>query len=298
MVSLADLLLAYIPYRLPTHLYSYVSEVTPLSTDKAVLSALATYLVTIFSIQAFMKSRQPLKLTTLFQIHNVILSSGSALLLALMLEEILPVVWNRGLYHAICAAEAWSPRMEFYYMVNYYFKYLELLDTVFLALKKKPLQFLHVFHHSATALLCYTQLNGKTSISWAVISLNLAVHVIMYYYYYATAGGARFWWKKYLTSMQIGQFIIDLVIVYFGTYERMAFKYFPGLPHISNCAGSERAAIFGCALLTSYLFLFINFYFQTYKKPANKKPTSNGIANGHANGKANGTANGASLKRD
>lgn len=29
--------------------------------------------------------------------------------------------------------------MEFYYMVNYYFKYLELLDTVFLALKKKTL---------------------------------------------------------------------------------------------------------------------------------------------------------------
>lgn len=29
--------------------------------------------------------------------------------------------------------------LEFYYMINYYFKYLELLDTVFLALKKKPL---------------------------------------------------------------------------------------------------------------------------------------------------------------
>lgn len=30
-------------------------------------------------------------------------------------------------------------RLEFYYMINYYFKYIELFDTVFLALKKKPL---------------------------------------------------------------------------------------------------------------------------------------------------------------
>lgn len=30
-------------------------------------------------------------------------------------------------------------RLEFYYMINYYFKYIELVDTVFLASKKKPL---------------------------------------------------------------------------------------------------------------------------------------------------------------
>jgi len=67
----------------------------------------------------------------------------------------------------------------------------------------------------------------------------------------------------------------------------MAFKYFPGLPHFSNCAGSETAAIFGCALLTSYLLLFINFYFQTYKKPhpVTKKSMSRGVLNGNANGK-------------
>ena len=32
-----------------------------------------------------------------------------------------------------------AQHLEFFYLVNYYFKYLELLDTVFLALKKKPL---------------------------------------------------------------------------------------------------------------------------------------------------------------
>jgi hypothetical protein len=74
----------------------------------------------------------------------------------------------------------------------------------------------------------------------------------------------------------------------------MAFKYLPHLPYLGNCAGSEKAAIFGCALLTSYLGLFINFYFQTYKKPTTTtKSTSNGVANGHGNGKANGIANGS-----
>ncbi len=109
MAPLADLLLANIPYRLPTHLYTYVVGATPLSTDKAVVSALVTYLVTIFSIQAFMKNRQPFKLTGLFQIHNVFLSSGSALLLALMLEEILPIWWKHGLHNALCAERSWTP---------------------------------------------------------------------------------------------------------------------------------------------------------------------------------------------
>jgi hypothetical protein len=54
---------------------------------------------------------------------------------------------------------------------------------------------------------------------------------------------------------------------------------------LGSCAGTEGAAIFGCALLTSYLGLFINFYIQTYKKPV-RKPVANGTANGVANGKA------------
>ncbi|KAF9459906.1 elongase of fatty acids ELO [Collybia nuda] len=285
MAPLADFLLAYVPISLPHYLTSYVEGETPLSTTPAVLATLVSYLAVIFGIQAVMKNQPPHKLTPLFQTHNVILCTGSLVLLLLMLEEILPIMWNNGLFNALCAEDSWTPRMEFYYMVNYYFKYLELLDTVFLAFKKKPLQFLHVFHHSATALLCYSQLNGKTSISWAVIVLNLAVHVVMYYYYYATAGGARIWWKKYLTSMQIVQFVIDIVLVYFGTYQHTAATYFmDSLPHVANCAGSESAALFGCALLTSYLGLFINFYLQTYKKPATlSKHTANGY-NGVANG--------------
>ena len=109
MVSLADFLLPKIPYRLPPHLYSYVKAQTPLSTDKSVLSALVAYLAVIFSIQAFQKNRPAQKLTILFQAHNVILSVGSALLLVLMLEEIVPIIWKHGLFYALCSEHSWTP---------------------------------------------------------------------------------------------------------------------------------------------------------------------------------------------
>jgi len=288
MAPFADFILTHVPLpSVPHYLTSYVPGETPLSTWTSVCAALVSYLAIIFGTREIMKSRPPQKLNALFRVHNVVLSAGSLILLVLMMEEVLPRMWRDGIFNAMCADSSWTPSLEFYYMINYYFKYLELLDTVFLALKKKPLAFLHVFHHSATAMLCFTQLNGKTSVSWVVISLNLTVHVIMYYYYYASAGGAKIWWKKYLTSMQIIQFVIDLFVVYFGTYSHFTHAYYPGLPRIGNCAGTESAAVFGCVLLTSYLGLFINFYIQTYKVPVKggKKPARvNGVANG--NGKA------------
>lgn len=283
MAPLADFILTHVPLpSVPHYLTSYIPGKTPLSTWTSVCTALVSYLAIVFGTRQIMTSHPPQKLNTLFRAHNATLSFGSLILLVLMMEEIIPIFWSEGIFSAMCAAPSWTPRLEFYYIINYYFKYLELLDTVFLAFKKKPLAFLHVFHHSATAMLCFTQLNGKTSVSWVVISLNLSVHVIMYYYYYATAGGAKIWWKKYLTSMQIIQFVIDLFVVYFGTYSHFVYAYYPSLPLLGNCAGAESSAIFGCALLTSYLGLFINFYIQTYKAPVRSgRKHVNGVANGN-----------------
>lgn len=40
---------------------------------------------------------------------------------------------------------------------------------------------------------------------------------------------------------------------------------------MGTCAGEEFAAISGCVIITSYLFLFIGFYIRVYAKNASKK---------------------------
>lgn len=44
------------------------------------------------------------------------------------------------------------------------------------------------------------------------------------------------------------------------------------MPNAGKCAGEEFAAFSGIGILSSYLVLFISFYFATYKKDG-KRPT-------------------------
>ncbi|KAI9470029.1 MAG: GNS1/SUR4 family-domain-containing protein [Benjaminiella poitrasii] len=246
--------------------FQFIEGVTPLSTLNEVIIGCITYFTIIFGGQYLLKNASPVKCKFVFQLHNVFLTVVSFVLLVLLVEQLAPKLITKGLYYTICSEEAYTQELELLYYLNYLVKYYELLDTVFLVIKKKKLEFLHYFHHSMTMALCYTQLVGKTTVSWVPIVLNLTVHVLMYYYYFRTSSGAKIWWKQYLTTMQIIQFVIDLVVIYSCTYSYYAYTYTNFLPNFGDCNGTESAAAFGCAILTSYLFLFINFYRITYNK--------------------------------
>ncbi|KAI9783395.1 MAG: hypothetical protein M1839_003930 [Geoglossum umbratile] len=294
--------------------FRFVQGQTPMSTFPATVAMIVSYYAVVLGGRELMRDRKPMKLNALFQIHNVYLTVISGTLLALFMEQLIPTVWRHGTFYAICHRDGgWTKELVILYYLNYLTKYLELIDTVFLVLKKKPL---------TTALLCYTQLIGLTSVSWVPITLNLLVHVVMYWYYFLSSRGIRVWWKEWITRLQIAQFIIDLGFVYFASYTYFVSTYWPWLPSAGRCAGEEFAAFSGMGILSSYLLLFISFYLATYKKSGKgRKPvatqaakalgngngysngvlkangtangTANGHANGHTNGYANGTANGA-----
>lgn len=266
--------------------FKWVPGEVPLSTLEPVLGLIATYYIVIFGGNYIFKrfNITPFVLNGPFQVHNVILTTSSLTLLVLMVEQIFPMIYYHGIYYAICDTSAWTQELEVLYYFNYIFKFIEFIDTVFLVVKQKRLTFLHTYHHGATALLCYTQLMGETSISWVPITLNLWVHVVMYFYYFLAARGIRVWWKEWVTRFQILQFILDLGFVYFATYNKIVDEFLGGsLPYCGSCAGSMGAAYAGCAILSSYLVLFISFYIEVYKKKTTTrakrvKSVSGGVA--------------------
>ncbi|KAK3327371.1 GNS1/SUR4 family-domain-containing protein [Cercophora scortea] len=250
----------------PATEFEFTPPGTPLSTLNSSVMFVTLFYAMIISGTEWMRHRKPFKLQALFLVHNLFLSLLSAFLLALFAEQLMPILRAEGTLHAICDRRGgWTQPLVVLYYLNYLTKYLELLDNVFLILKKKPLKFLHYCHHGATALLCYTQLAGSTPVSWVPITLNLAVHIVMYaYYFLAAATARRVTWKAWVTRLQIAQFVVDLGFVYFTAWNCFASRRWPWLPHASNCPGDEAAAVAGVGILTAYLVLFVSFYYSTY----------------------------------
>ncbi|KAI8817655.1 fatty acid elongase [Fimicolochytrium jonesii] len=217
---------------------------------------------------------KPISIKPIFFLHNAFLSIASLVVLVLFLEILIPNIYNHGLLWAICDQASYSHRIEYLYYINYLIKYYEFIDTIFLVLKKKKLEFLHVYHHSMTMALCFFELEGKTSVSWVPVVLNLFVHVIMYYYYARTAVSSKpVWWKKYLTTLQIVQFVIDLAAIYLATYIYLSSTHLAHiLPNfnLGTCSGTPLAAGIGCAILSSYLLLFVQFFIKTYNRVGKK----------------------------
>ncbi|XP_076837496.1 elongation of very long chain fatty acids protein 1a [Brachyhypopomus gauderio] len=230
----------------------------------------------------YMANRKPYNLKTAMVIYNFCMVASNAYIV----YEFLMSGWGTT-YTWRCdpADRSNSPRalrMIRASWLFYFSKYIELLDTAFFVLRKKYSQvtFLHIFHHSFMPWswwwgITLTPEGGMGSFHAMV---NAMVHVIMYTYYCLSAAGPRFqkylWWKKYMTAIQLIQFIV--VSVHISQY------YF-----MEKCDYQVPLFIHLIWIYGMFFFvLFSNFWIQAYVKgkrlpaAAEDKPKQNGFVNG------------------
>eukprot|EP00041_Stephanoeca_diplocostata_P023039 m.559588 g.559588 ORF g.559588 m.559588 type:complete len:264 (+) comp22206_c0_seq2:119-910(+) len=146
--------------------------------------------------------------------------------------------------------------------IFYLSKYYEFIDTVFLALRQKPVILLHQWHHCVMPFLCWSWFSFPWfDGAWWCCFVNSFIHTIMYSYYLASTLGIRVWFKKYITSLQIIQFMTGLV--YSAAYLWQE--------HTHGCAGNPMGCYISNLVNISFLVMFYQFFKKSYEKKSDKK---------------------------
>lgn len=143
-------------------------------------------------------------------------------------------------------------------------KLLELVDTIFVVLRKKPLIFLHWYHH-ATVLLCSWFGHVTFTPALYFMAINYSIHGVMYmYFFFMAVTKVPPWFNPmWLTAAQISQMFVGIFVIVMSCY----YKYFEG----NGCAIDGRMIVAICLMYSTYLVLFVKFFLQRYAGQKKRK---------------------------
>lgn len=265
--------------------WKYEYGVTPLSSLEAPFYGILIYLTVIFGLNGILRllNSPPRRAEYALALHNFILLIWSAAMAYGLIKGVIVDAMNHGFMSTCCReTQGTLGTIWFWCYIFYVSKYYELVDTVFLVLRRKPLDFLHIFHHSAVMPLFGVLLQVDATTFWVAAILNSSVHVIMYYYFMYGAlpqdSILRSFlpsinqFKIYITRIQIVQFWIDIfgiaaIVLGFPMCRARVVKLFWTDPF-----GFTKLC--GIVLVPSMLIILFNrFYKKTYdaKAAANDK---------------------------
>ncbi|KAJ1849090.1 hypothetical protein LPJ70_000669 [Coemansia sp. RSA 2708] len=204
-------------------------------------------------------------MTAFVVLHNLALAAFSYWCATNYTAAFSQTVGEEGLRCAYCDNKhtIWNNMFKFNYLF-YLSKYYELIDTALTPYVYYPVgrkaTFLQTYHHAGAITTmwvgCYF---GSPQLIFYVIE-NSIVHTLMYSYFALTAMGYSPPGKKYLTHLQIFQFLIGLVFI-------ALYITIPGC-----LTPLQRNLLF---VMLSYLipliYLFVDFSIKTYGKKAKVK---------------------------
>ena len=230
--------------------------------------AIALYLTFVFIGPQMMESRPAAKVKTLLIVWNAFLSVFSICGFINTMPHMLHAISEHGIKFTLCTpADTWYNygHVGFWVMLFILSKFPEMIDTCFLVIEKKPVIFLHWFHHATVAMYCWHSYMNNISAGLHYSTMNYTVHSIMYTYYFLMCTPLRRFVRPIaplITGLQIMQ-------MFFGILLSAAQWY---MTTDDTCYINKSNLLFSSAIYLSYFLLFIKFYVDIYikKRPKTK----------------------------
>lgn len=223
------------------------------------------YVIAIYAGRKLMRHRSAFDLCRPLAYWNFAVALFSLIGTLRMTPEFVHVAWNYGFRYSICTSGYTQLRVTGFWATMFTLsKGVELVDTAFIVLRKRPLLFLHWYHHVTVMLLTWYGYKDHTAPARWFIFMNYIVHTIMYAYYGMRAIGWRTpkWVSASVTTLQITQMLIGCYIA-FDIYNAKATGEF--------CQQTETHLRFTIIVYFSYLVLFVQFFYDAYLKSGKKK---------------------------
>ncbi|RWS07424.1 elongation of very long chain fatty acids protein-like isoform X2 [Dinothrombium tinctorium] len=226
------------------------------------VSLLYWYFVRVLG-PSLMKGREPFDLRAIMLLHNSFLIgvNGCGFLVALWITDMFRSCWDCGPVdpNSNNFKDKLSVYLGYVYMLT---KIFDFGDTIFFVLRKKYNQasFLHVFHHGVMPIAAYIGLKiHPGGYSGFLPVINILVHAVMYTYYALACAGPEMkkhlWWKKYITQMQMIQFILVFIHALHAGIN-------------PKCKWPMVLVVLEAIHAIFFFFLFFSFYRRAYlKKP-------------------------------
>lgn len=218
-----------------------------------------TYLALIYYGQKWMSDRKPFELKWLLFAWNMSLAIFSLLGTVRLAEDMAHILTYYDFNSTICMTGPCKLR-GFWIRVFALSKLVELGDTALIVLRKRPLIFLHVYHHISVLFFTWMATAEGASFGRYFMAVNFMVHSCMYFYFAMCTIGIRpsKWVSMTITSLQIIQMVAGIFVVYYANDQ---------LSRGNHCDVRPSTIRNALLMYASYFVLFVNFFIQAYIKP-------------------------------
>lgn len=247
-------------------IFSYVNERMYLPVYTVII-----YMAAIYFGQKYMRTCKPFDLRVPLAYWNLMLSLFSLI----GMIRTLPYLFYYSTHMSFKEINCTDPEIThgerdigLWVMLFAASKFFELFDTMFIVLRKKPLIFLHWYHHVTVLLYTYYS-SASNHAGLYFVCMNYTVHTFMYGYFFLMAKKSVPKWFNplWITIMQISQMIFGVFIVGSMGY----YKFIDS----DGCEGAREPLLYASFVMYgSYLYLFVEFAVKRFIFGVNKKVSS------------------------